>query len=391
MQKNILFVDDEEGILRAFRRTFRKTDFGVFLANSGKEALDILKENKIDIIISDYKMPEMTGYELLTKVKELYPDIVRVFLSGFTEDHIVTKSVFNGLVKTFISKPWDDEYLKNYINSIFEIENIFEGEDLKNILQKIDSLPELPNIYYELVEAITEEKDIRFIAEMIEKDPVLSVKILKIVNSAYYRYKTTSIQNAVVYLGISALRDLIITFSMFNEDAFSDEVSDILSILWEFSQLCNFYTKKVFEVLTKQKLNSQYSSIGLISNIGYLVLLQNFPDSFRQYLVDLKKLNKREFYDIDHKYFGIEHYKMGSYLLNWWDFSTSSLDIVLYHHDVGRVEQIYKKDQFEYNMIKALEISDVMAWKKMGYLSDFNEVEEVYQEIFDKINDEIGD
>ena len=390
MQKNILFVDDEEGILRAFRRTFRKTDFVIYLANSAKEALEILQENQIDIIISDYKMPEMTGYELLTKVKELYPDIVRVFLSGFTEDHIVTKSVFNGLVKTFISKPWDDDYLKNYINSIFEIETIFEGEDLKNILRKIDSLPELPNVYYELVEAITEEKDIRFIAEMIEKDPVLSVKILKIVNSAYYRYKTTSIQNAVVYLGIGALRDLIITFSMFNEDSFSDEVSDILSVLWEFSQLCNLYTKKVYESLSKQKLNSQYSSIGLISNIGYLVLLQNFPDSFREYLVDLKNLNKREFYDIDHKFFGIEHYKMGSYLLNWWDFSTNALDIVLYHHDLGRIQQLYKEDQFEYNIVKALEISEIMAWKKMGYLQDFDDISEEDKKLFEKIDDEMG-
>ena len=82
MLKKILFVDDEAQILKSIRRLFMDTEYEVITAESGSEALDILANNKIDLIVSDMRMPNMSGYELLREVKRRFPHIVRIILSG---------------------------------------------------------------------------------------------------------------------------------------------------------------------------------------------------------------------------------------------------------------------------------------------------------------------
>ena len=89
MLKTILFVDDESQILRAITRIFMDTEYEIITVESGKEALDILENQKVDVIVSDMKMPNMTGYELLSQVKKRFPSMVRIILSGFSDERIV--------------------------------------------------------------------------------------------------------------------------------------------------------------------------------------------------------------------------------------------------------------------------------------------------------------
>lgn len=88
MSKSILFVDDEKAILNSIRREFFDSPYDVYIANGGREALDILEKNHIDLIVSDMRMPEMDGYELLKRVKLLYPEVTRLILSGFTDEKL---------------------------------------------------------------------------------------------------------------------------------------------------------------------------------------------------------------------------------------------------------------------------------------------------------------
>ena len=81
---NILYVDDEVGNLRVFQASFKK-QYNVFIAESGAEALEVLAANNIQLVITDQKMPKMTGVELLERVVDLYPDIIKIILTGFTD------------------------------------------------------------------------------------------------------------------------------------------------------------------------------------------------------------------------------------------------------------------------------------------------------------------
>ena len=112
MKKNfpILFVDDEEYNLVAFKATFRE-DYDIYTAQSGKEALEIIEGKEIGLIITDQRMPEMTGVELLEKVLPKYPDSVRIILTGYSDVEAIVSAINDGNVFRYITKPWDEREL----------------------------------------------------------------------------------------------------------------------------------------------------------------------------------------------------------------------------------------------------------------------------------------
>ncbi|MEJ5260467.1 MAG: response regulator [Anaerohalosphaeraceae bacterium] len=102
----VLFVDDEVRLLQSLRRGLMDEPYLCLFANSGAEALEILKKNKVHVIVTDMRMPEMNGLELLRKVRELYPDIVRMVLSGYTQITTLLTAINEGHIYKFITKPW---------------------------------------------------------------------------------------------------------------------------------------------------------------------------------------------------------------------------------------------------------------------------------------------
>lgn len=104
-QTNVLIVDDESRIVRTLGRLLR-SNYQTFPATSGAEALDIIRKNQIHVVLSDQRMPEMTGVELLSKVKELSKNTSRVLLTGYSDMEAVTKSVNEGEIFRYITKPW---------------------------------------------------------------------------------------------------------------------------------------------------------------------------------------------------------------------------------------------------------------------------------------------
>ena len=118
-QRTLLLVDDEVNIISAVKRLLRSDGYRILTANSGQEALQVLEQNDVDVIVSDQRMPGMTGTELLHVVKNLYPDTMRMVLSGYTELQSVTDAVNEGAIYKFLTKPWDDERLREHIADAF--------------------------------------------------------------------------------------------------------------------------------------------------------------------------------------------------------------------------------------------------------------------------------
>lgn len=117
--RTLLLVDDEQNIISALCRLLRRDGFQIITANSGVEGLQQLAANKVDVILSDQRMPGMTGVEFLRRAKELYPQTVRMSLSGYTEIQSITDAVNEGSVYRFLTKPWDDEQLRGHITAAF--------------------------------------------------------------------------------------------------------------------------------------------------------------------------------------------------------------------------------------------------------------------------------
>ncbi len=118
--RTLLLVDDEENILSALKRLFRRDGYTILTARSGAEGLKILACSQVDVILSDQRMPGMSGVEFLRQAKILCPDTIRMTLSGFTELQSIIDAVNEGAVYKFLTKPWDDELLREHVAQAFQ-------------------------------------------------------------------------------------------------------------------------------------------------------------------------------------------------------------------------------------------------------------------------------
>ncbi|WP_437920045.1 response regulator [Sphingobacterium sp. LRF_L2] len=116
----VLYVDDEENNLVSFKATFR-LKYKVYTAISGTEAIEIVKKNPIDIIITDQRMPEMTGVEFLEEIIKINPEPMRILLTGYTDMGAVVDAVNKGKIFHYLNKPWSEAELDETIQRAYDL------------------------------------------------------------------------------------------------------------------------------------------------------------------------------------------------------------------------------------------------------------------------------
>lgn len=148
-QVRILCVDDERNVLKALRRLFLDEEhYDILTANSGPEGLDLLEEEPdVRLIISDYRMPGMTGVEFLKQVCEKWPNTVRIVLSGYADTAAVVEAINAGQIYKFIPKPWNDEELKGTVANALEhyelrFKNLALSEELTRKNEELERVNE---------------------------------------------------------------------------------------------------------------------------------------------------------------------------------------------------------------------------------------------------------
>jgi DNA-binding NtrC family response regulator len=135
MAIGVLYVDDEINNLNSFKAAFRR-DFEIFTAISAKEGRKILDSQEIGVIITDQRMPGMTGIEFLESILPVYPDTIRILLTGFSDINAVMDAINRGQVYKYLVKPWQNDELKMYIENALEIFSLRkENKDLAHKLQ----------------------------------------------------------------------------------------------------------------------------------------------------------------------------------------------------------------------------------------------------------------
>ncbi|MCB9046534.1 MAG: response regulator [Chitinophagales bacterium] len=130
----VLYVDDEEHNLMSFKATFR-IKYKVFTAISGEEAIKIMDSEAIDIIITDQRMPNMTGVEFLEKILEKHPDPMRILLTGYADLNAVIDAVNKGKIFHYLTKPWNEEELDMTIQRAYDIYKLRKDE--KELTEKL--------------------------------------------------------------------------------------------------------------------------------------------------------------------------------------------------------------------------------------------------------------
>ena len=122
--RTLLLVDDEPNILTALQRALRRDGYRILASDDPHKALDILAGERVDVILSDQRMPGMSGVEFLRRAKETHPETMRIVLSGYTDLQFITDAINEGAIYKFLTKPWDDEQLREQIREAFRNKEI---------------------------------------------------------------------------------------------------------------------------------------------------------------------------------------------------------------------------------------------------------------------------
>jgi response regulator RpfG family c-di-GMP phosphodiesterase len=201
--RRVLFVDDEENVLRSLKRLFFDVPFEVFTAASGKEALDILREKEIAVIISDQRMPEMDGAQFLEKSKVLSPQSIRMVLTGYADMNAAMDAINRGGASRYITKPWRDDELAVTVKDAVEMyrltkENIYLTELTKKQneeLQKWSSELEL-DVQQQSIDLTRQNQDLTALNEKLDRN--LDTTITSFANLIELRDKTVRNHSANV-------------------------------------------------------------------------------------------------------------------------------------------------------------------------------------------------
>ncbi|MGH0028777.1 MAG: HD domain-containing phosphohydrolase [Myxococcota bacterium] len=119
-EHTVLFVDDEVNILKALQRLLRMEDMNVLSASRASEAMELLEKHPCQVVVTDQRMPEMSGVDFLAQVREHHPDMVRMMLTGYTEMNVAVDAINRGEIYRLITKPWNDDELRATIRQAFD-------------------------------------------------------------------------------------------------------------------------------------------------------------------------------------------------------------------------------------------------------------------------------
>lgn len=163
---SLLFVDDEEDIINALNDTFAD-DYNIFKTTNPEEALKIVQKEEIALIISDQRMPEMTGSELLSEINDMKPETIRILLTGYADINAAVDAINKGAIHKYVDKPWDDEKLMEMVASLVEIyedskEKLSLLSSVEDIVTKESSFRSILNNIKEAICAIGEDGAIHF-------------------------------------------------------------------------------------------------------------------------------------------------------------------------------------------------------------------------------------
>ncbi|XPV77533.1 MAG: HDOD domain-containing protein [Desulfovibrio sp.] len=331
----ILFVDDEPNVLSSIRRMLFpiRKEWQMQFADSGAKALELMEKTRFDVLVTDIRMPEMSGAELLGIVREKHPHTIRIALSGQVDLNDVIKSI--RAVHQYIAKPCSSDELIARINGALQSKRVLSDEKMQSLISEIETLPVVPEVFTAIENELNaEEPSIEVIADLISMDVGLVAKLLKLINSPYFglNSEVKTVFQAIMMLGIDCIRTLLLTthlFSMYKSDALP-QMS--LKMLWEHCFRVSNIARLIaeYEGFPKNEI-IKIRMAALLHDVGKLVLTTDFSEQYKDVL-KLVEADKGTIFECERIVFGTTHAEVGAYLMGLWGISGDIVHGIGYHH-----------------------------------------------------------
>ncbi len=361
--RRILFVDDEPYVLEALQRMLHKMrhEWDMRFASGGAEALRMMAESPAEVVVSDMRMPEINGAQLLNEIMRLYPKTVRLILSGFADMEMIMQCVSG--THQFLAKPCGSEILTDVISRALELDVWLNNAELKTLVSRLGTLPSVPALYFKILNDLrSHDSSLDQVGATIAQDPGMTAKMLQMVNSAFFglRHRLTDPTEAVLQLGLEAIKSLVLGIHVFSQLETTHNPEFTSEKLWQHS-LATATTARRLAQLHRLKLRpanqgpigsvasqpaplpecggkgtvEESFTAGLLHDIGRLVLVANLPEQYQQ-ACERAQAEKIGLVEAERAVFGASHAEVGGYLLGLWGLPISLVEAAVFHHCPGK-------------------------------------------------------
>ena len=331
----IMFIDDEQDILDGLRCMLRvkRNEWTMCFCNTARHALECMQERPFDVVVTDMRMPDMDGAQLLEEVIRLYPTTIRFVLSGYSDKETIFKSL--GPTHQFLAKPCDPATLQQAIDHALHLRTTFANEQVRKVISKVKTLPGIPTLYNQLLNLLNApDTSMEKISRLIEMDMAVSAQVLHLVNSAFFglRRHVNNIQQAVSLLGLETLRSLLLMSSLFSSFKKTKVRGFSFEGLARHALRVGQYARVICECEGSEQVEMDNAfTAGLLHDVGKLLLASNLPDTYRS-ITQMMLKEGCSLTTAEQNILHITHAEVGAYLLGLWGIPDSILEATACHH-----------------------------------------------------------
>jgi len=353
--KRILFVDDEQHILDGLRVSLRRRrkDWDMVFANGGEAGAAKLEQESFDVLVTDMRMSKIDGAALLGIARNLHPEMIRIVLSGFSEQEAVLRTL--PVAHQFLSKPCEASKLENTIERACNVQQILDNPEVRAKIGSSDSLPVLSKNYHALNQALADEfVSLGQVAGIIESDIAMSAKLLQIVNSAFFGLsrRLKSVADAINYLGLHLIKNLALSIEVFGN--FRDQkLAAVVSI--EALHSHSLLAARIANcIIDDRDVAKDAFAAAVLHDVGKLVLAANLPEVITQ-SVEHAEAHGVPLHVAEQELAAVGHAEVGAYLLGRWGLPYPLIEAVAFHHAPGKVNHT------SFDLLSAVHVADALA------------------------------
>ncbi len=337
--KRVLFVDDEDALLDLYRIAFKteQKEWDVEFAQDASGALELMESEPFDVVVTDMRMPQMSGAELVVEVMKRHPKTSRLILSGYADQEQVARCI--GATHQFIAKPVGLKALRATICRICSLDTWLGDEKLRALVSQLRSVPSLPSLYFRINEALANpDTSIEEVAAIVQQDPGMTAKILQLVNSAFFGIsrRITSPVEAVQFLGVGRLRSLVLSLHVFS--CFDDSKIPNFSIekVWNHSIASSSVAQKIAKLeKIDRAATDEIFVASMLHDIGKVMLASSLPELYKEAMT-IAAVRKISRVEAERETFGVSHSEVGAYLLGLWGLPVTIVEAIALHHEPSK-------------------------------------------------------
>jgi putative nucleotidyltransferase with HDIG domain len=332
----VMIVDDDadalyrtQQMLRSYRR-----DWHMKFCFGPEPALDALSAEKFDVVVADLKMPGADGAELLSCVRDLYPDAVRLLVCNPAEQTEMLRSV--GPAHQYLAKPVDPIVFHESIARAGLLSKRLSKPGLKALVSKINTLPSLPAVYLELMSELRRpEPAVSRVAGLISRDVAMTAKVLQLVNSSFFGLSVHvhDVKHAAALLGLNSLKPLVLSAGVFRQLEESRVPAALAEQVLDHSLAVGCLARELAEIegLSREEADDALLA-GILHDIGKLVLADHFGRDYALVCLAADKTGM-PLLSAELDQFDASHADVGGYLLGLWGLPQDLIEAVAFHHD----------------------------------------------------------